>query len=54
MNSLKTYIIEPTEEPSIFNLIFGTASGQTFTFELMGHVSVLPRIQNFDFYLNLN
>ena len=54
MNNLKTYIIEPTEEPSIFNLIFGTANGETFEFELNGFVSVLPKIQNFDLYLNLN
>jgi hypothetical protein len=54
MKNNLTYIIEPTNEPSIFNLIFGTANGETFKFELMGHVSVLPKIQKFEFNINLN
>jgi hypothetical protein len=52
-NNLRTYIIEPTNEPSIFLLLFGTPNGDTFKFELMGHVSVLPKIQKFEFNIKL-
>lgn len=53
-NPPPTYIIEPTEDRSINRLIFGTANGETFEFGFCGSVDMLPRIQNFDFFLNDN
>lgn len=49
-NNPPTYIIEHTEEPSVLNLMFGTASGETFK---SGN-SDMPCITKFDFNINLN
>lgn len=53
-NNPPTYIIEQTEEPSIYTLSFYTANGNEFVFGMFGYASLLDCLQYFEFNLSKN